>query len=900
MFSEDKFTLASTDHDPKLKVRVTNLEDIVKPRADARMPSKQMSVPSTDLQKLVNMTGVKTVTTNGKIVIDDGGNLTEVRVNETARVAQDQVEKLLLGKALKDQSSEKETEPIVLKNGKIVAIKNETRLIDQEGKTSVEKTIEKVERILEAVASGADLTDATAQEGFLNRLVIEGISKVNVGKPKEKVESEQNGDSGHISVVHRPKPRACFDTAPKQMLNGAEFKMLSNVTLDECRCACAKTHIEDEKIKCRSLQYTTEGDCSLNKDDHNGKFDLVYDRISEYQFIKCATHQLMEVGRKKCYKGETKTTMTTEASVTTEEVSKDPTTAWSTAAPTTSEGAEENTTEATTALTGSPQTETPTEEPSTVSAEVTPVPTDSTESQISASGETSTPTKGSEEESMKSKSRASSTIGTTLLTTETQLPITHGKCFEVIDGYLTKSLAGGLEHDISLEECECYCANSIASGRYAFQCQSAIYYHDERDCVLNLDSRKVRPELFVESSDYNVTYLGMTCVADEATSALVDHSKKHGCLGNRKTTTKAPTTPQPPKPTTGENTDNCFLELPHYVLEGNALAIETNVSVEECKCFCVDADYRYGSECQSVQYYYDSMTCLLNKENRISNPDRFNYAHGSVIHSYFDFRCQAEQTTLSVYVEQVCKETINHDETVPPTTKKVSEEDDKSTDEGSMEVPSGKKSEATTQTRTDSTMEEITFQRTTPSTTDSMDELKFETTKEVSSTSGMEKIQFESTKATQAFKKPSTKQFTDSSKASSTSDSPFITMVFETSNAAASEEEDDRATSSLEEETTVEAQTTPSTTPSTTTVVPKTAATKKPHIAELEETTEEKVTRKITKVTTHSTTTTTTSAYEPVGPCRYSALYQTVFQGTRLIKRIVVSRATSKSGRTYM
>lgn len=64
------------------------------------------------------------------------------------------------------------------------------------------------------------------------------------------------------------------------------------------------------------------------------------------------------------------------------------------------------------------------------------------------------------------------------------------------------------------------------------------------------------------------------------------------------------------------HSDDCFLELPNYVLEGQALAIENNVTVDECKCYCVDAEHRYGTECQSVQYFYDSGTCLLNKENR--------------------------------------------------------------------------------------------------------------------------------------------------------------------------------------------------------------------------------------------------------------------------------------------
>lgn len=41
------------------------------------------------------------------------------------------------------------------------------------------------------------------------------------------------------------------------------------------------------------------------------------------------------------------------------------------------------------------------------------------------------------------------------------LNITVNGCFEVIDGYAMNSTAGGLEHDVSLEECQCFCANSL-------------------------------------------------------------------------------------------------------------------------------------------------------------------------------------------------------------------------------------------------------------------------------------------------------------------------------------------------------------------------------------------------------------------------------------------------------
>ncbi|KAK6061707.1 PAN domain protein [Cooperia oncophora] len=74
------------------------------------------------------------------------------------------------------------------------------------------------------------------------------------------------------------------------------------------------------------------------------------------------------------------------------------------------------------------------------------------------------------------------------------------------------NVAGGLEHDVSMDECKCFCANSKTSRRYSFECLSATYYHEERDCILNLDDRHRNPQLLEkQSSDYAVTYLAMTC-----------------------------------------------------------------------------------------------------------------------------------------------------------------------------------------------------------------------------------------------------------------------------------------------------------------------------------------------------------------------------------------------------
>lgn len=51
--------------------------------------------------------------------------------------------------------------------------------------------------------------------------------------------------------------------------------------------------------------------------------------------------------------------------------------------------------------------------------------------------------------------------------------------------------------------------NCRSKERYSFQCVSATYYHKERDCILNLQTRNEFPEHF-ERQD-NVSYLEMIC-----------------------------------------------------------------------------------------------------------------------------------------------------------------------------------------------------------------------------------------------------------------------------------------------------------------------------------------------------------------------------------------------------
>uniref|UniRef100_A0AC34GV39 Apple domain-containing protein n=1 Tax=Panagrolaimus sp. ES5 TaxID=591445 RepID=A0AC34GV39_9BILA len=252
----------------------------------------------------------------------------------------------------------------------------------------------------------------------------------------------------------------------------------------------------------------------------------------------------------------------------------------------------------------------------------------------------------------------------TTTTTEALSPVQNSKksdesCYETFDGYRLTTKPGGLESDVTLEECQCFCANSRSSKRYQFQCLSALYYHKEKDCMLFIDNRQLKPEAFAlaPASDGNVTYLGMICPLTKTLESHVNPSFDFGCVKP-----EVSTTPVIRTTTTAIHTDDCFNEHPKYVLEGTSLAIESNVTVEECKCFCIDSESRYGTDCQSIQYYYDSQTCLLNKENQITDPENFVYdPYSDQMRSYFDYTCRSERMILSVYVEQICSSVIEVD-----------------------------------------------------------------------------------------------------------------------------------------------------------------------------------------------------------------------------------------------
>ncbi|KAI6197833.1 hypothetical protein M3Y94_01272100 [Aphelenchoides besseyi] len=873
-------------------------------------------------------------------------------------------------------------------------------------------------------------------------------------------------------------PIVCYRQIPQQMLLYAAFKTFHDISLNECRCKCAETWLDmTTGPHCKSVLYNeVSRECSLNQGDHNGKYDLIYDklvafkllcfhsifRFVDYHYVSCDIKYLLNAAKRVCsrlssntnfhftspkQKNETKTSESEEsepmnssdqqrakdAKVTglgiskIDELTDDLKKLAKTEEPKTTTTTEKSTTISSTTVSTTTTTSAPTtitvpilttviggdelliqevtgstadtraplfstttfmstnsnepngEDADLLIQEVTPT----ANATVYPSTDPADPMARSITTKWKEESEIFVSTSTQISTTTTSYDIltisghTDG-CFEIIHGFMMRSTAGGLEHNVTLAECECYCANSLNSKRYSFQCVSATYYHNERDCVLNLDNRELSPELFMKSSaDDNVSYLGLIC---PQAKAVAHHTKDGECKKPLKPLITPKTTTQPPTTTLAPHTDDCFLELPKYVLEGTALAIESNVTVDECKCYCVDSEHRYGSECQSVEYYYDSQTCLLNKENRLSDPDRFNYDPQGIMHSYFDYRCHSEKLIMEMYVEQVCTKVIDH--RIDEIEKSLDVDDNNHDNEVHLvtqtQLPySSKENTGNRRHKTGNEKERGPYVKVlkfvnedeTDSTSmpslllnplaaqekdkivDESDETKVdgreedeESEEQRTERRGLlkrrrnrhrhrepatyqseteETVESDSTEEPRKPSKDRNEQKTPKLAKTTTTTTTVQPTSTTTLTPKTTEQPEETTTLSTTTTTTTEAPTTETTTEKLTTVKPRKGHQRIAEIEELEgeeelrlweatSTTTTPTTRPVTTTTQRPTTTrpqttstvritttteelstTTTSmvSYPPVGQCRYSALYQTAFNGERLIRRFKVQNA---------
>ncbi|KRX84428.1 hypothetical protein T06_15586 [Trichinella sp. T6] len=265
------------------------------------------------------------------------------------------------------------------------------------------------------------------------------------------------------------------------------------------------------------------------------------------------------------------------------------------------------------------------------------------------------------------------------------------ECHDIVVGHSLKGAAAALERDVSIEECRCLCFGSVKNEKFNFVCRSASYFPKERNCILNVYDRWQRPDLFKQEADFSsVMYLDASCegkklaqltarcaaVKEEDVTETVKHTLSRSNLDNvgvkvdENYNQKAEFLAEPltPKPTLeisvppGEYTDSCFLEISGYALSGSVEHSKSHMTLEECKCMCVDSEGLYGFRCLSLMYIWDTGTCWLNKFNRAQRPRQFSKITFSPDRfSYFDYLCTEKGNRGQKYVEQCATQQLSQD-----------------------------------------------------------------------------------------------------------------------------------------------------------------------------------------------------------------------------------------------
>lgn len=62
--------------------------------------------------------------------------------------------------------------------------------------------------------------------------------------------------------------------------------------------------------------------------------------------------------------------------------------------------------------------------------------------------------------------------------------------------------------------------------------------------------------------------------------------------------------------------NDCFHEMPNYILRVPALAQEDGLMLDDCMKLCAAAKRKYGKDCRSFQFFYIPGTCVVNSEDR--------------------------------------------------------------------------------------------------------------------------------------------------------------------------------------------------------------------------------------------------------------------------------------------
>ncbi|KFD57899.1 hypothetical protein M514_01132 [Trichuris suis] len=258
-------------------------------------------------------------------------------------------------------------------------------------------------------------------------------------------------------------------------------------------------------------------------------------------------------------------------------------------------------------------------------------------------------------------------------------------------------------HRVSIPNCPNLqsCLESVQS--FGFPCQSAMFYPDDKDCILNTETKYQRPDLFVEESKDSVVYFdsncaGASCSGDsvmqytKTEGAKIDQGVKleglsflaceylcthrigregsYNCKSfmyneasgscilsddrlepmGRSKVVDAPGFDYYEKQCyTSKATCRqvpSFIRHPQHLLVGYAAYVIENVpSVTKCQDICLSPPVEAGSDfkCMSLMYYYDELDCILNTESHVNKPDLFVQESEGFKVDYFSITCLTKE-----------------------------------------------------------------------------------------------------------------------------------------------------------------------------------------------------------------------------------------------------------------
>ncbi|PIO70567.1 PAN domain protein [Teladorsagia circumcincta] len=251
----------------------------------------------------------------------------------------------------------------------------------------------------------------------------------------------------------------------------------------------------------------------------------------------------------------------------------------------------------------------------------------------------------------------------------------------------------------SIQVCMSACLNSFDT--FGFECESAMFYPVDQECILNTEDRLDRPDLFADEAEDQVIYMDNNCAGSQCYAPYItqyiavegkqleneldriinvdvdscqslctqrlsltvnDFNCKSFMYNNVSRTCILSDERSKPlgrgtliktegftyyekkcfaSPNTCRNIPS-FTRVPQMILVGFAAFVMENVpSVTMCLDQCTNPPPETGDnfECKSVMYYYNEQECILNAETRHSKPDLFIPEGDEFQVDYFDITC---------------------------------------------------------------------------------------------------------------------------------------------------------------------------------------------------------------------------------------------------------------------